>query len=138
MVVSPPESMCPGMSLASTLTLTDSASASKSFVTIATPSGMIGTIRIDNSTTLTAPRLSRISHTTSKESGTVVDRHLAQISHQKLNSAGVPAKPLSASFTLVVPRDSTYTNTDVDDAIALLLSELALSGFKTSFKLGES
>ena len=130
--------MCPGMSLAASITIADSAAANKTFVTIAPPPGATGTVRIDNTTTLAAPRLMTIKHTSAKEGDTVMDRHLLSFSVQKLNALGKPAKPVIVNFTVAIPRDSTYNSTDTNDLVAFLKNELAVSGLVTSLLLGES
>lgn len=110
--------------LATTLTLADAAAANKSFVQNKLDS--TGSDRIDTTTTLAAPRLMSIRHTTTGKGATAVDRHLIQFVHNEVDSNGVPVAVV-VNTTVQVPRSSTISRAEIDDLLAFTKNFLAVT-----------
>lgn len=117
---------------ASTITINDSAAAAKSFVQVNTQDG---TRRLDNGTSLSAPRAMLIKHTSSGAGSKVVDRHLLSFTHTLVDSAGIPYTA-TANLTIAVPRNSTVTATNVKDLWYFIKNFLTDANL-TSVLLGE-
>jgi hypothetical protein len=125
------------MALSSTITINDSAAASKSFV--ATSVFGSETIRMDSSTTNLAPRRMTIRHAqgTDKVTKAIVDRRLLSFQHTVLDSAGLPYTQ-TGNFTLWCPRSSVIVRADTDHLIAFVRNFLGVTGNVDSFLRGES
>lgn len=78
-----------------------------------------GSQRIDLATTLSAPALMVIRHSTTGKGPTAVDRHLVQFTRtvQDINGLSVT---LTCNFTLQVPRNSAITSQMVYDQVVNL------------------
>jgi hypothetical protein len=80
----------------------------------------VGTQRIDVATTLAAPALMSIKHSTAGKGSAAVDRHLVQFSRTILDgTTGLPYT-LVCNFTLQVPRAAVITSQIVYDQVCNL------------------
>lgn len=124
------------MAFSSSLVIADGQSTPVDRTFVLTSQDATNSTRIDNSTTLTAPRIMQIKHSVQKlQNGDVVDRHLVSFSHTVLDAANVP-HTLVGNLTLAVPR-STITRANVDDVVAFL-KNFTTSSDITSLLIGES
>jgi len=78
-----------------------------------------GTQRIDVATTLNAPGLMVIKHSSSGKGAATVDRHLVQFSRTVEDANGLLVT-LVCNFTLQVPRNSAMTSQIVYDQVCNL------------------
>lgn len=92
-----------------------------------------GTRRIDIASTLALPATLVIKHSTSGKTPLLVDRHLVQVNKTVASALG--SVPITANFTLTVPRDAAVTSTIVHDVVSNLLDFLddgLLTGFAST------
>lgn len=89
-----------------------------------------GSRRIDIASTLATPSLLSIKHSSSGKPGSIVDRHLIQLS--KTLAATVGSVTPVVNFTLTVPRDAAVTSTVMHNMVSNLL-DLIDDGLLTGF-----
>lgn len=119
------------------ISLNDATPTSRTFVKI--PSGNSQeTRRIDNSTTLAAPRYMVFRHgiATQGKAREVVDKHTLVFTKDQLSTAGNPITT-SHSTTSTIPRDTAGLGA-IDDLKAFTQNFFSVAGNWTSFKLGEA
>ena len=81
-----------------------------------------GTRRIDIASTLALPSVLVIKHSVSGKAPNIVDRHLIQLNKTVATALGTV--PLSANFTLAVPRDIAVTSAMVYDVVSHIVDFL--------------
>ena len=81
-----------------------------------------GTRRIDIASTLALPNVLVIKHSVSGKAPAIVDRHLIQLNKTVATALG--SVPLSANFTLAIPRDVAVTSTMVHDVVSHIVDFL--------------
>jgi hypothetical protein len=113
-----------------TITTLDAADGSNDSFTLL-GADMIGSTRIDTSSTLSAPRKLVIKHSVSGTGANVIDRHLVQVSDSAVNATGV-LKTAVVNMTLAVPRDSVITQIMIDDAVANIISLMSAGAFSVT------
>jgi hypothetical protein len=94
-----------------------------------TSTGQTGTTRLDAATTLAAPGVMKIAHSTSGKGKTAVDRHLVQMTRTFVDSTSEAT--LVVNFTLQVPRSTLITEQVIYDQVSNLLDFLAAGGIAT-------
>lgn len=104
------------MSFSSDLSLTDSSGAAKVFTLRGTDRN--SSERIDVLTTVDAPRLLVIKHGTSTVQGSIVDRHLVQLSHTKEDATTGKLVTIIVNATLSIPRGAPHSVTDIRNLVA--------------------
>lgn len=88
-----------------------------------------GSRRIDIASSMSLPSLLSIRHSVTGKAPNQVDRHLVQLNKSVASSLG--SVPVTANFTLAVPRDVAVTNQIVLDMVSNLidlLSDSTLTG----------
>lgn len=111
--------------LGDSIVLKDEAAANHTFVTVGSPNGTAIT-RIDQATTLSAPRKMVVSHSTSGSGLNLVDRHLIQFTEVELDAAGNPFTTI-VNFTIARPRRATG-NTTVYNLVSYLKDAIDTEG----------
>lgn len=98
------------------LPILDTAGTLHSFATV--KQDATGSVRIDESTTLLAPRYLTLRSTASKPkpSAYVLDRHLIQVNETKLNASDDP-EVAGVNLTLNLPRTTTFSLSDLQDLL---------------------
>jgi len=121
---------------ADNIVIADNAAANKTFVKVSQNSQE--SVRLDNSTTLAAPRKMTIRHSAGVQGKAreLVDRHNVVFSKDRLSSTGNPVTS-TVSLAVGIPRDSAASG-DVDDLVAFLKNWIGVGANVTSLKLGES
>lgn len=109
------------MAFDSTIDVTNAAAGTNHYAEVSQDS--TGSTRIETSTTIDTPKLLVIRHNQQKDgkSTLITDRHLVQLVHTKLDTAGI-ARSLVLNSTLQVPRGGTFTVTEVEDLIYQIYS----------------
>lgn len=110
------------MSIASPLTLDDSAGTAKTFTRLFTTATESTWIQSD--TNLTEPVRLKIRHESTGSGSNVIDRHNVNYTHTEVDAAGVP-RTLTLNFTVQVPRSSAFSNTDVEKGVMKMINFLA-------------
>lgn len=87
--------------------------------------------RLDTASTLSEPKKLVIKHSTSGSGANIVDRHLIQVSNTQLDSAGVPRTAV-VNLTMAVPRNAAVAQSDVEDAIANIVSLVSNHAFSAT------
>lgn len=100
----------------------DGASGADTTYRLQSYDGNGGSRRIDTATTLAAPSVLTIKHSTSGKGTAAIDRHLVQI--QKTITGSQGPVTLTCNFTVAVPRDVAVTPTIVKDAIVNIVDLL--------------
>lgn len=94
-----------------------------------TSTGVQGTTRLDAATTLAAPGMIKISHTTTGKGKAAIDRHLVQCSRTLVDSTSEAT--LVVNFTIAMPRNTLITEQIVYDQVANLIDFLMSGGLST-------
>lgn len=88
-----------------------------------------GASYIDATSSLSAPRMVKVSHALKPIGSTGSDRHTVLAQAVVLDANNLP-QTMSASLTWTIPRSSVVTDTLSKDVLAALVNYLALTGVK--------
>lgn len=88
-----------------------------------------GASYIDATSSLSAPRMVKVSHALKPIGSTGSDRHTVLAQAVILDANNLP-QTMSASLTWTIPRSSVVTDTLSKDVLAALANYLALNGVK--------
>lgn len=88
-----------------------------------------GASYIDATSSLSAPRMVKVSHALKPIGSTGSDRHTVLAQAVVLDANNLP-QTMSASLTWTIPRSSVVTDTLSKDVLAALTNYLALTGVK--------
>lgn len=88
-----------------------------------------GASYIDATSSLSAPRMVKVSHSLKPIGSTGSDRHTVLAQAVVLDANNLP-QTMSASLTWTIPRSSVVTDTLSKDVLAALVNYLAISGVK--------
>ena len=88
-----------------------------------------GASYIDATSSLSAPRMVKVSHSLKPIGSTGSDRHTVLAQAVVLDANNLP-QTMSASLTWTIPRSSVVSDTLSKDVLAALVNYLAISGVK--------
>lgn len=88
-----------------------------------------GASYIDATSSLSAPRMVKVSHSLKPIGSTGSDRHTVLAQAVVLDANNLP-QTMSASLTWTIPRSSVVTDTLSKDVLAALVNYLAIAGVK--------
>jgi hypothetical protein len=117
-----------------TVTVDDSMGYAKDFKLIRQDG--TGTLRIDTLSSLSEPRTLSIKHSIQGKGAAAIDRHLIQLQKQDTGDSGV-LESCIVNLTVALPRSGTFSNGDVHNLLAFLMSFLLnMSAFDAAESLG--
>lgn len=107
------------MAFPSAIAIPDAAAVARNFVEQS--QDRTGSIRIDDSTSLSTPRLFVMKHNEQKDgkTGRSVDRHLLQFSTVAKDAQGV-AETAIVNVTIALPRSGTVSRTELNHLVAFV------------------